>query len=113
MTMRLKAATDANQADIAKALRAAGCQVQSLHQLGGGVPDLLVGRACCADHANGRIAKTQPSVRLWLLEVKDGSKPPSARKLTPDQVEWHKLWWGAPIVVCSVEEALRAVGLIP
>jgi hypothetical protein len=47
---------------------------------------------------------------LWLLEVKDGAKPPSARKLTPEQEEWHRHWPVA--VVTSVDEALRAVGLI-
>ena len=43
------------------------------------------------------------------VEVKDGSKPASARKLTPAQQELHALFAGAgyPIrVVTSIDEAL-------
>lgn len=42
--MRLKARTDANHSEVVKALRNAGCSVQSLAATGRGVPDLLVGR---------------------------------------------------------------------
>lgn len=92
--MRRAAAIDANQPAIVQALRAIGCTVQPLHTVGAGVPDLLVG------HAN----------RTFLLEVKDGSKPPSKRALTPDQLEWHGAWRGGPLaVVCDVESAIRAV----
>ena len=35
--------TDKNQAEIAKTLRKMGCSVHSLHKVGQGVPDLLVG----------------------------------------------------------------------
>ncbi|HVQ52894.1 MAG TPA: hypothetical protein VMS92_22895 [Mycobacterium sp.] len=93
--MRLRCATDANQADIVAALRAVGCSVQILAAVGKGCPDLLVSR----------------SGVNYLLEVKDGSKPPSERKLTPDQVEWHRGRRGQVCVVTSVNEALRAVGL--
>lgn len=73
--MRHPARADANQPAIVKALRGAGCLVEHLHEVGGGCPDLLVGW-------RGR----------WhVVEVKDGSKPPSGRKLTPKQVEWHEL----------------------
>lgn len=87
---------DANQPEIVEALREAGCSVQLLHMVGKGCPDLLVG---------------------WqgincLVEVKDGSKPPSARKLTPDQVDWHGSWLGQVTVVCGVDEALKAVGVV-
>lgn len=87
---------DANQPEIVEALREAGCSVQLLHMVGKGCPDLLVG---------------------WqglnvLVEVKDGSKPPSARKLTPDQEIWHDNWRGQVTVVCSVHEALTAVGVL-
>jgi len=93
---RRAARTDANQAEIVAALRKAGCSVQDLSAVGQGVPDLLVCRA-------GLMA---------LLEVKDGSKPPSARKLTWDQVMWHQAWQGPVHVVTSADEALRAMGLL-
>lgn len=86
--MRRAAKVDATQAAIVKALRRAGCQVQTLAAIGKGVPDLLVGRA----------------MRLWLLECKTGNGD-----LTPAQRAWHALW---PVhVVRSPEDALRAVGL--
>ena len=92
--MRRAAKVDANHADIVAALRAVGCTVESLAAVGGGVPDLLVGWGCTT----------------FLIEVKDGSKPPSARRLTEDQLRWHGAWRGGPVaVVCDVESALRVV----
>lgn len=91
--MRLAARIDANQAAIASALRRAGCNVLSLAALGGGCPDLLVHRAG----------------QIHLLEIKDGTKPPSKRKLTPHQAIFHRAW---PVhLVTSEIEALAAVGL--
>jgi hypothetical protein len=93
--MRRAAKVDANQAEIAAALRTAGATVYSLAAVGNGIPDLLVG------FRRG----------TWLLEVKDGKKPPSARELTPDQVRFHSEWFGGPcMVVNSTEEALAAIG---
>ena len=94
--MRRAAKTDANQTEIVKALRQAGATVQPLAAVGNGCPDLLVG------YRN----------RLFLLELKDGNKPPSAQKLTPDQVEWHQVWQGHVQVVNSVDGALRAIGAV-
>ena len=95
--MRRAAKIDANQADVVTKLRDAGVLVLSLAALGKGVPDLL-----CAFHG-----------RLVLLEVKDGNKVPSARKLTTDQVEFHKEWADVPLhVVESPWEALRAMGCV-
>ena len=91
--MRLKAKVDANQKQIVTALRQAGCSVQSLAATGRGVPDLLVGR----DGKN------------LLLEIKDGSKRPSERKLTPDQENWHSAWRGQIHVVNNPDEALELV----
>src|SRR6185295_20190544 len=67
--MRRAAAVDANQPSVVDTLRRAGCVVECLHSVGGGVPDLLVGRRGV----------------VYLLEVKDGSKPPSKQALTDDQ----------------------------
>lgn len=93
--MRRAAKVDANHAVIVGALMSCGCEVQSLAALGGGVADLLVHH--------------RSSGRLMLVEVKDGEKPPSARKLTPDQVEWHKRW---PVtVVENVEQAVALIGV--
>jgi Holliday junction resolvase len=84
---------DANQPEVVKALRKAGCTVEHLHAVGKGCPDLL-----CA------IAD-----QVFLVEVKDGAKPPSAQKLTPDQVVWHAQWQAEVHVVNSVEAALAVV----
>ncbi len=92
--MRRRAKVDANHAEIVAALRSAGAMVVSLAACGDGVPDLMVGHA----------RKTA------LFEVKDGSKPPSERRLTPDQLRWHGAWTGGTLaVVCDVESALRAL----
>jgi len=92
--MRRASKVDANQAEIVAALRGVGCSVQPLHAVGGGVPDLLVGFR---------------GMNL-LVEVKDGSKRPSARRLTPDQERWHDSWRGTVAVVKDVPEALTLVG---
>lgn len=93
--MRRAAKVDANQGAIVKALRGAGATVQPLHAVGGGCPDLAVGWRGVT----------------FFLEVKDGSKPPSARKLTPEQEEWHGGWKGHVAVVKDEGEALEAIGL--
>jgi hypothetical protein len=96
--MRKHGRVDANQEAIVRALEKAGCSVQSLSALGAGVPDLLVGTRD----------------RNCLLEIKDSSKPPSARKLTPAQEAWHKSWRGKVAVVTTPLEALEAVfGIVP
>lgn len=92
--MRIAAKIDANQPEIVKALRQVGCTVQSLASTGKGVPDLLV---------------ASPSGCLYLMEVKDGDKPPSARKLTPDQVKWHGDWNSEIHIVLSAEQAIDIV----
>jgi len=89
------ARVDANQAEIVAALRKAGCSVTPTHKAGEGFPDLAVGYRGAT----------------FLLELKDGSKPPSARVLTEAQVRWHGQWLGHKAVVCNVDEALRAVGI--
>lgn len=93
---RRAAKVDANQDAIVSALRAAGASVQSLAALGKGVPDLLVAFRSV----------------LYLLECKDGAKPPSKRELTEDQKKWRAAWGGDVHVVLSPDDALRAVGAI-
>ena len=43
------------------------------------------------------------------MEVKDGKKPPSARRLTPDEQEFHEKWNGVIHIVNSPEEAVMVV----
>jgi Holliday junction resolvase len=80
--------SDANQQDIIDALRAIGASVVSIHRVGGGVPDLLVG---------------YQGVNL-LLEVK------TARgRLNRCEAEWHQEWRGQVAVVRTVDEAIEIV----
>lgn len=95
--MRRAANVDANHRAIVEALRDVGCSVASLAGVGDGAPDLLVG-----------IRK-----ETFLLEVKDGTKKPSAQRLRESQAMWHAEWKGRPVIVVrSVDEALRAVGVV-
>lgn len=87
------ARVDANQKSIVEALRKIGASVLHLHQLGKGAPDLAVGY----------------QGRNVFLELKDGSKPPSARKLTPDEERFHAEWRGQVAVVESVDEAVAFI----
>lgn len=89
--MRQRARVDDNHGQIAEALRAAGCTVLHLHQVGGGCPDVLAG-------IDGR---------NLLIEIKDGSKPPSRRQLTADESAFHATWRGQIAVVSTVAEALE------
>ena len=93
--MRRAARTDDNHGAIVTALRKIGCSVLSLAPLGKGAPDLLV-------WIRGR---------YYLLEVKDGAKAPSARKLTPDEEKFHATWGGDIAIVESIEDAIRTVGM--
>jgi Holliday junction resolvase len=95
--MRRAARTDANQAEVVKALRDAGATVTDTSGVGSGFPDLCVG------YKNA----------TYCLEVKDGSKPPSAQKLSQHQEKWHREWKGHACVVNSPEAALAAIGVIP
>lgn len=86
---------DANHGQVVSALRKAGGLVLDLSRVGNGCADILV--------AYGE--------RMWMLEIKDGSKVPSKQALNPLQVKFHKEWGHHIQVVTSPEEALRAVGL--
>jgi Holliday junction resolvase len=90
--MRKAASIDGNQPEIVTTLRKIGCSVAITSGLGDGFPDLVVGRRG----------------RNLLVEVKDGSKIPSKRKLTPDQIEFHAAWRGTIVIVESIDEALAA-----
>lgn len=79
--MRRRARTDANHREIVEFFRSAGASVVDLSPMGRGVPDLLVGY----QH------------QTVLVEVKDGSKPPSKQQHTKLQLLFMKLWRGGPV----------------
>jgi hypothetical protein len=84
---------DANEQQIVDALRKAGAVVRFISQ-GDGIPDLLVGYRG----------------QTILMEVKDGAKPPSARKLTPQEQAFHDSWIGGKLVIVHcVQDALAAL----
>lgn len=82
---------DGNQAALRSMWRAIGGSWLTISPEHGGEPDALVGW-------RGRDA---------LVEVKDGSKPPSERKLRPNQVEWHRTWQGRPVEVVLCFDDLK------
>ena len=82
--MRRAARVDKNHADVVECLRLCGCEVQSLAAVGQGVADALVYH--------------RATKRLMLVEIKDGAKPPSARRLKPNQIAWHARW---PVAVVT------------
>ena len=88
MSKKYASKVDVNQPTIVKWFRDHGCSVAHTHNAGLGFPDLVVG-------ING--------LNL-LVEVKDGDKPPSARKLTKDQEKWHGEWSGQVAIVKDVNE---------
>jgi hypothetical protein len=83
---------DGNHFEVVEALRRAGIAVRSMAMVGQGFPDLL-----CAFRDT-----------LVLLEVKDGSLPPSERKLTKQEAEFLAAW-PKTYVVTSGEEAVAVV----
>jgi Holliday junction resolvase len=91
--MRYANRIDANQNKIVDALRKAGAVVRIISQ-GDGIPDLLVG------YRGFTI----------LMEVKDGDKVPSARKLTEAEQKFFDDWRGGMLVIVnSVEEAIETL----
>lgn len=89
--MRRRARVDANQPAIVATLRQCGFAVAHCHTVGNGFPDLVIAR------------------RGWtgLVEIKDADKPPSARKLTPDEAEFHAKWPGEIFILESIEDVLK------
>jgi len=107
--MRRRARTDGNHAEIVEALRARGWRVGSLAALGRGWPDLLITRGRIryefGPWVNGSRLQGQIPAQAMLIEIKDGSKPPSAQKLTAAEAKFHEQW--PVIVIRSVEDALN------
>ena len=84
--------TDSNHAEIIKALRKIpNMSVFSTHEVGKGFPDIVIGYKGIN----------------YLIEIKDGNKPPSARKLTDSEVKFHNDWKGQIKIVNNLDEVLN------
>lgn len=83
--------TDGNQAEIVADLRKAGATVQTLHEVGYGCPDLVVGYRGIN----------------YLIEIKT-----EYGILNSCQVAWHWCWRGQVDEARTSEEALRIIGAI-
>ena len=88
--MRRAARRDANEDQIVSAMQACGAYVKKVNDEG--AFDLLC-------WSKGRTV---------LLEVKDGKKPPSARKLSDAEQRFHDDWPGDNLhVVLSADDAVK------
>jgi Holliday junction resolvase len=87
MSFRRVAKVDANQPEIVKALRGIGWYVLIISQL----------KNCCdiIISKNGRTVA---------VEIKDGSKPPSQRKLSEGELKFKNEWQGEYMIIESIED---------
>ena len=94
--MRQRGRIDSNQNEIVECFRKLGASVAITSQLGDGFVDIVVG-------AHGKTC---------LVEIKDGSKPPSARKLTDEEQNFHNNWKGSIAVVENELDAYELMRLL-
>lgn len=90
--MRAKRIDD-NQNLIVKQLRQLGYSVYITSMVGNGFPDLVIGKRN----------------KNYLVELKDGSKPLSARKLTDAEVNFINKWQGEVIVAHDLDQILNQI----
>lgn len=88
--MKYKAKADDNQPEIVNHFRNLGFSVAHTYTVGKGMVDIVV-------------AKNGVNV---LVEIKDGAKPPSARKLTLDEQKFHDEWKGLIRVVETFDDVV-------
>lgn len=89
--MRRAASVDSNQPSIVDWARKLGFSVTVTSPLGNGFVDVVLGKfgfSFCA-------------------EIKDPAKPPSKRKLTPDEQKWHDNWQGHKCILETSDDVVR------
>lgn len=91
--MRYTRKTDANQKEISAALRAMGCKIIDLSQVGKGCPDLLI---------------LTPAGELRLLEIKNPNG--RGRRFTPDQKSFYAAGWPVAVVTDPTQATAIAMG---
>ena len=84
---------DANQPELVKQMRAIGMSVFVTSMVGNGFIDAVCG-----------FRKIN-----YLFEIKDPSKPPSQRQLTPDEKAFFAGWKGEVYKVETIDDVLKIV----
>lgn len=85
--------TDVNQKKIVQDLRRIGASVFVTSSVGKGFPDLVCG-------FRGK---------NFLLELKDGNKSKSRKKLTDDETKFHLTWRGQVSTVETIDDILKII----
>jgi len=92
MSYRRAARVDENQSRIVEGLRRMGCSVLIISQLKNCF-DILVGFRGVN----------------FAFEIKDGTKPPSQRRLTDGEQNFFDQWQGQVSVIESLEDAIKKI----
>ncbi len=87
---------DSNQREIVNAFRDRGLSVLVMSNLGHGAPDIAVG-------TNGM---------TFLFEIKDGSRPLSAQRLTPLELKFFNEWHGHIEIINSIDDVNKFIDRI-
>lgn len=91
--MRIRRADD-NQAELVKQMRKIpGLTVAHTHTIGKGFPDLIIGWKGLN----------------YLVEVKDGKKTTSRKRLTADEERFISTWTGSVHVAESLDDILKII----
>lgn len=87
---------DTTQGAIVEIFRQMGCSIRSLHTVGEGVPDLLVG--CCGKNL--------------LVECKSPPKISHRKKLTDDQLTFKEAWRGSILYITDPKDVPAIVNAL-
>lgn len=96
MARRRAAKVDENQNSLVSLWRSMGISVAITSASHDGFPDVVLGYGGLT----------------VLVEIKDGNKPPSKRKLTPDQENFHRDFKGAITVIETEKQALELADIL-
>jgi hypothetical protein len=94
--MRRAAKKDDNHNEIAKAFRALGCGWIDTYQFGSPMLDGLA----------------EINTETWMIEIKDGAKPKSARKLTVGETKSFSTWRGKMAIIESLSDVVALVNKV-